>query len=140
MVERDVTPRPRRTLSEKVDDQFTLFISTHFWLNLLIRSPFPHPEMICYALWTILDRVLGARAAGVHYRLFSVWTLVPVRRDQQLSDHSDCGRNRFRGSGLSPYLHNGELSSKAVNDDSGPEGRAVGACSRTPAEVCEETG
>ncbi|GFX98624.1 hypothetical protein TNCV_1502021 [Trichonephila clavipes] len=33
-------------------------------------------------------RVLGARAAGVHYRLFSVWTLVPVRRDQQLSDHS----------------------------------------------------
>ncbi|GFW43757.1 hypothetical protein TNCV_4771061 [Trichonephila clavipes] len=37
---------------------------------------------------TILDRVLGARAAGVNYRLFSVWTLVPVRRDQQLSDHS----------------------------------------------------
>ncbi|GFV63187.1 hypothetical protein TNCV_2077191 [Trichonephila clavipes] len=34
---------------------------------------------------TILDRVLGA---GVHYRLFSVWTLVPVRLDQQLSDHS----------------------------------------------------
>ncbi|GFX44746.1 hypothetical protein TNCV_1802271 [Trichonephila clavipes] len=26
--------------------------------------------------------------AGVHYRLFSVWTLVPVRLDQQLSDHS----------------------------------------------------
>ncbi|GFT32010.1 hypothetical protein TNCV_3468581 [Trichonephila clavipes] len=25
---------------------------------------------------------------GVHYRLFSVWTLVPVRLDQQLSDHS----------------------------------------------------
>ncbi|GFW29261.1 retrovirus-related Pol polyprotein from transposon 297 [Trichonephila clavipes] len=39
-------------------------------------------------LRTILDRVLGARAAGVHYRLFSVWTLVPVRLDQQLSDHS----------------------------------------------------
>ncbi|GFU98072.1 hypothetical protein TNCV_233471 [Trichonephila clavipes] len=39
-------------------------------------------------VWTILDRVLGARAAGVHYRLFSVWTLVPVRLDQQLSDHS----------------------------------------------------
>ncbi|GFX51792.1 hypothetical protein TNCV_5014941 [Trichonephila clavipes] len=38
--------------------------------------------------WTILDRVLGARAAGVHYRLFSVWTLVPVRLDKQLSDHS----------------------------------------------------
>ncbi|GFX55623.1 hypothetical protein TNCV_269111 [Trichonephila clavipes] len=37
---------------------------------------------------TILDRVLGARAAGVHYRLFSVWSLVPVRLDQQLSDHS----------------------------------------------------
>ncbi|GFW18567.1 uncharacterized protein TNCV_1222281 [Trichonephila clavipes] len=31
---------------------------------------------------------MGARAAGVHYRLFSVWTLVPVRLDQQLSDHS----------------------------------------------------
>ncbi|GFT69952.1 uncharacterized protein TNCV_4732731 [Trichonephila clavipes] len=27
-------------------------------------------------------------SAGVHYRLFSVWTLVPVRLDQQLSDHS----------------------------------------------------
>ncbi|GFX93754.1 hypothetical protein TNCV_1589301 [Trichonephila clavipes] len=38
--------------------------------------------------WTILDRVLGARAAGVHYRLFSVWTLVPVRLGKQLSDHS----------------------------------------------------
>ncbi|GFT74018.1 hypothetical protein TNCV_3707541 [Trichonephila clavipes] len=25
---------------------------------------------------------------GVHYRLFSVWTLVPVRLDKQLSDHS----------------------------------------------------
>ncbi|GFU14811.1 hypothetical protein TNCV_2807271 [Trichonephila clavipes] len=41
-----------------------------------------------YYCRTIQDRVLGARAAGVHYRLFSVWTLVPVRRDQQLSDHS----------------------------------------------------
>ncbi|GFY10531.1 hypothetical protein TNCV_2565591 [Trichonephila clavipes] len=25
----------------------------------------------------------GARAAGVHYRLFSVWTLVPVRQGKQ---------------------------------------------------------
>ncbi|GFW97918.1 hypothetical protein TNCV_2599571 [Trichonephila clavipes] len=41
-----------------------------------------------YYCRTILDRVLGARAVGVHYRLFSVWTLVPVRLDQQLSDHS----------------------------------------------------
>ncbi|GFW78022.1 uncharacterized protein TNCV_134921 [Trichonephila clavipes] len=46
----------------------------------------PMPEIIFKM--TILDRVLGARAAGVHYRLFSVWTLVPVRLDQQLSDHS----------------------------------------------------
>ncbi|GFV82476.1 hypothetical protein TNCV_3982681 [Trichonephila clavipes] len=37
---------------------------------------------------TILDRVLGARAAGVHYRLFSVWTLVPVGVGGQLSVHS----------------------------------------------------
>ncbi|GFV97753.1 uncharacterized protein TNCV_2313381 [Trichonephila clavipes] len=37
---------------------------------------------------TILDRVLGARAAGVHYRLISVWTLVPVRLGKQLSDYS----------------------------------------------------
>ncbi|GFT78205.1 hypothetical protein TNCV_4335721, partial [Trichonephila clavipes] len=37
---------------------------------------------------TIIDRVLGAHAAGVHYRLFSVWTFVPVRLDKQLSDHS----------------------------------------------------
>ncbi|GFU16416.1 hypothetical protein TNCV_836021 [Trichonephila clavipes] len=45
-------------------------------------------DTIFVASMTILDRVLGARAAGVHYRLFSVWTLVPVRLDQQLSDHS----------------------------------------------------
>ncbi|GFW56305.1 uncharacterized protein TNCV_1878251 [Trichonephila clavipes] len=32
--------------------------------------------------------VLCPLFAGVHYRLFSVWTLVPVRLDQQLSDHS----------------------------------------------------
>ncbi|GFY24523.1 hypothetical protein TNCV_1015691 [Trichonephila clavipes] len=37
---------------------------------------------------TILDRVLGTCAAGVHYRLISVWTLVPVRLGKQLSDHS----------------------------------------------------
>ncbi|GFX07050.1 hypothetical protein TNCV_1556531 [Trichonephila clavipes] len=30
----------------------------------------------------------GARAAGVHYRLFSVWTLVPVRIGKQLSGKS----------------------------------------------------
>ncbi|GFX98741.1 uncharacterized protein TNCV_1503191 [Trichonephila clavipes] len=41
-----------------------------------------------YYFRTILDRVLGARAAGVHYRLISVWTLVPVRLGKQLSDHS----------------------------------------------------
>ncbi|GFU53028.1 transposable element Tcb1 transposase [Trichonephila clavipes] len=45
-------------------------------------------RQLIWRKWTILDRVLGARAAGVHYRLFSVWTLVPVRLDQQLSDHS----------------------------------------------------
>ncbi|GFW99854.1 hypothetical protein TNCV_3509731, partial [Trichonephila clavipes] len=45
-------------------------------------------KVTVYICKTILDRVLGARAAGVHYRLFSVWTLVPVRLDQQLSDHS----------------------------------------------------
>ncbi|GFW42934.1 retrovirus-related Pol polyprotein from transposon 412 [Trichonephila clavipes] len=37
---------------------------------------------------TILDTVLGARAAGVHYRLISVWTLVPARLGKQLSGHS----------------------------------------------------
>ncbi|GFX58634.1 hypothetical protein TNCV_418131 [Trichonephila clavipes] len=37
---------------------------------------------------TIQDRVLGARAAGVHYPLFSVWTLVPVGLSGQLSVHS----------------------------------------------------
>ncbi|GFV85963.1 uncharacterized protein TNCV_203431 [Trichonephila clavipes] len=47
---------------------------------------FRRAESYCHL--TILDRVLGARAAGVHYRLFSVWTLVPVRLDEQLSDHS----------------------------------------------------
>ncbi|GFW99858.1 centromere protein V [Trichonephila clavipes] len=54
------------------------------------RSPFETRFTLSgqYYCRTILDRVLGARAAGVHYRLFSVWTLVPVRLDQQLSDHS----------------------------------------------------
>ncbi|GFW60922.1 hypothetical protein TNCV_4871331 [Trichonephila clavipes] len=31
---------------------------------------------------------LAMWGSGVHYRLFSVWTLVPVRLDQQLADHS----------------------------------------------------
>ncbi|GFU41022.1 hypothetical protein TNCV_4645931 [Trichonephila clavipes] len=64
--------------------------------------------------WTILDRVLGAREARVHYRLFSVWTLVPVRLDQQLSDHSTVDEIASGAADCRPYLHNGELSSKAV--------------------------
>ncbi|GFU52140.1 hypothetical protein TNCV_774821 [Trichonephila clavipes] len=34
------------------------------------------------------DFILQTDATRVHYRLFSVWTLVPVGLDQQLSDHS----------------------------------------------------
>ncbi|GFW01108.1 hypothetical protein TNCV_1763461 [Trichonephila clavipes] len=34
------------------------------------------------------DFILQTDATGVHYRLFSVWTLVPVSLDQQLYDHS----------------------------------------------------
>ncbi|GFX21891.1 hypothetical protein TNCV_2311691 [Trichonephila clavipes] len=33
----------------------------------------------------------GTRAAGVHYRLFSLWTLVPVRLDKHLSGNSTVG-------------------------------------------------
>ncbi|GFU46134.1 retrovirus-related Pol polyprotein from transposon 17.6 [Trichonephila clavipes] len=33
----------------------------------------------------------GARAAGVHYRLFSVWTLVPIRLGKQLPGNSTVG-------------------------------------------------
>ncbi|GFW06715.1 hypothetical protein TNCV_3288161 [Trichonephila clavipes] len=44
--------------------------------------------LVVLKLKTILDSVLGARAAGVHYRLFSVWTLVPLRLGKQLFDHS----------------------------------------------------
>ncbi|GFY30062.1 hypothetical protein TNCV_4073751 [Trichonephila clavipes] len=33
-----------------------------------------------------------------------------------------CGRDGFRGSGLSPYIHNGELSSKAVKRRQWAEG------------------
>ncbi|GFT36529.1 retrovirus-related Pol polyprotein from transposon 297 [Trichonephila clavipes] len=51
-----------------------------------------------------------------------------------------CGRNHFRGSGLSPYLHNGELSSKAIKRRQwAVGGSAVGACVGRLL-VCEETG
>ncbi|GFU52147.1 hypothetical protein TNCV_774891 [Trichonephila clavipes] len=77
--------------------------------------------------------------SGVHYRLFSVWTLVPVGLDQQLSDHSTVDEIAS-GSGLSLYLHNGELSSKAVKRRQwAGGGSAVGVCVGHLL-VCEETG
>ncbi|GFW84679.1 hypothetical protein TNCV_2597241 [Trichonephila clavipes] len=87
-----------------------------------------------YYCRTILDRVLGARAAGVHYRLFSVWTLVPVRLDQQLSDHSTEDEIASGAVDCRLTLHNGELSSKAVKRRQwAGGGSAVGALCRTPA-------
>ncbi|GFS72061.1 retrovirus-related Pol polyprotein from transposon 297 [Trichonephila clavipes] len=45
-------------------------------------------QPILFAPEFATDFILQTDATGVHYRLFSVWTLVPVRLDQQLSDHS----------------------------------------------------
>ncbi|GFU81457.1 hypothetical protein TNCV_1524911 [Trichonephila clavipes] len=55
---------------------------------MLVKKRFCEEDTAGNVSRTILDRVLGARAAGVHYRLFSVWTLVPVGLGGQLSVHS----------------------------------------------------
>ncbi|GFW84672.1 retrovirus-related Pol polyprotein from transposon 297 [Trichonephila clavipes] len=70
-----------KRLKHYLDGQKFIIETDHNLLRYLNKMGSTNPR-------TILDRVLGARAAGVHYRLFSVWTLVPVRLDQQLSDHS----------------------------------------------------
>ncbi|GFY34151.1 retrovirus-related Pol polyprotein from transposon 297 [Trichonephila clavipes] len=70
-----------KRLKHYLDGQKFIIETDHNPLRYLNKMGSTNPR-------TILDRVLGARAAGVHYRLFSVGTLVPVRRDQQLSDHS----------------------------------------------------
>ncbi|GFY31184.1 retrovirus-related Pol polyprotein from transposon 297 [Trichonephila clavipes] len=70
-----------KRLKHYLDGQKFIIETDHNPLRYLNKMGSTNPR-------TILDRVLGTRAAGVHYRLFSVWTLVPVRRDQQLSDHS----------------------------------------------------
>ncbi|GFW22188.1 hypothetical protein TNCV_1429421 [Trichonephila clavipes] len=44
-----------------------------------------------YYCRTILDRVFRCTCSWGSLCLFSVWTLVPVRLDQQLSDHSTVG-------------------------------------------------
>ncbi|GFU81967.1 hypothetical protein TNCV_516481 [Trichonephila clavipes] len=60
-------------------------------------SPLPRPprhvKTLCDSETIFFKRdntrlSFGARAAGVHYRLFSVWTLVPVRLGTQLSGNS----------------------------------------------------
>ncbi|GFU59459.1 retrovirus-related Pol polyprotein from transposon 297 [Trichonephila clavipes] len=70
-----------KRLKHYLDGQKFIIETDHNPLRYLNKMGSTNPR-------TILDRVLGACAAGVHYRLFSVWTLVPVRLDQQLSDHS----------------------------------------------------
>ncbi|GFT43392.1 retrovirus-related Pol polyprotein from transposon 297 [Trichonephila clavipes] len=70
-----------KRLKHYLDGQKFIIETDHNPLRYLNKMGSTNPR-------TILDRVLGARAAGVHYRLFSVWTLVPVRLDKQLSDHS----------------------------------------------------
>ncbi|GFV85852.1 uncharacterized protein TNCV_1421571 [Trichonephila clavipes] len=71
---------------------------------------------------TILDRVLGASGAGVHYRLFSVWTLVPVRLDKQLSDHSTVDEIASGAADYRLTYTHGELSSKVVKRRQWAEG------------------
>ncbi|GFX38747.1 retrovirus-related Pol polyprotein from transposon 297 [Trichonephila clavipes] len=70
-----------KRLKHYLDGQKFIIETDHNPLRYLNKMGSTNPR-------TILDRFLGARAAGVHYRLFSVWTLVPVRLDQQLSDHT----------------------------------------------------
>ncbi|GFT54779.1 retrovirus-related Pol polyprotein from transposon 297 [Trichonephila clavipes] len=66
-----------KRLKHYLDGQKFIIETDHNPLRYLNKMGSTNPR-------TILDRVLGARAAGVHYRLFSVWTLVLVRLDQQL--------------------------------------------------------
>ncbi|GFS63981.1 retrovirus-related Pol polyprotein from transposon 297 [Trichonephila clavipes] len=70
-----------KRLKHYLDGQKFIIETDHNPLRYLNKMGSTNPR-------TILDRVLGARAAEVHYRLISVWTLVPVRLGKQLSDHS----------------------------------------------------
>ncbi|GFY07826.1 hypothetical protein TNCV_4287621 [Trichonephila clavipes] len=79
-----------------IRDQELECMSRCFYVHYNVRKPYEwkHLQNKASATFSIAlqkpfqDRVLGARAAGVHYRLISVWTLVPVRLGKQLSDHS----------------------------------------------------
>ncbi|GFY32887.1 retrovirus-related Pol polyprotein from transposon 412 [Trichonephila clavipes] len=70
-----------KRLKHYLDGQKFIIETDHNPLRYLNKTGSTNPRII-------LDGVLGARAAGVHYRLFSVWTLVPVRLGKQLSDNS----------------------------------------------------
>ncbi|GFX08722.1 hypothetical protein TNCV_4227421 [Trichonephila clavipes] len=71
----------------------------HFCTTFAISSPLVCPESCsnprssAFGPWTLLFQdntrlSFGARAAGAHYCLFRVWTLVPVRLDKQWFGHT----------------------------------------------------
>ncbi|GFX89156.1 uncharacterized protein TNCV_20521 [Trichonephila clavipes] len=62
----------------------------------LVQELLPHDLETQNLFSTILDRVLGARAAGVHYRLCSVWTLVPVGKNEKKAGRGEREKKRKR--------------------------------------------
>ncbi|GFS72058.1 hypothetical protein TNCV_4213411, partial [Trichonephila clavipes] len=76
---------------------------------------------------------------GVHYRLFSVWTLVPVRLDQQLSDHSTVDEIASGQRTVALHTQWRIVLKGGKMTTVGRRGSAVGACVGHLL-VCEETG
>ncbi|GFT05638.1 hypothetical protein TNCV_1044991 [Trichonephila clavipes] len=84
--------------------------------------------------------LVHSEIAGVHYRLFSVWTLVPVRLDQQLSGHSTVDEIASGAADCVALHTQWRIVLKSGKTTTvGRRGSAVGACVGHLL-VCEETG
>ncbi|GFV17599.1 hypothetical protein TNCV_4406371 [Trichonephila clavipes] len=112
---------------------------------MLLRSPLlftrvnPTNDVLCLGLGTRLifgiglrqDNIrlsLGARAAGVHYRLFSVWTLVPVRLCKQLSGNSTVDEIASEAADCRLTYTRRIVLKGGKSTTVGRRGSAVGAC------------
>ncbi|GFU00358.1 hypothetical protein TNCV_4258941 [Trichonephila clavipes] len=75
----------------------------------------------------------GACAAGVHYRLFSVWTLVPLRLGKQLSGNSTVDEIASEAADCRLTYTMANCPQRRKNDDSGPKGFGRRSMCRTSA-------
>ncbi|GFV41527.1 uncharacterized protein TNCV_3626791 [Trichonephila clavipes] len=88
-------------------------------------SSFANPTPLVHA---DTSRDVLPRGAGVHNRLFSVWTLVPVRLDQQLSDHSTVDEIASGAADCRLTYTMANCPQRRKTTTVGRRGLAVGAC------------